>query len=116
MAITDFAKLSHTAALILQTIDQGCRYGFDIMDQTGLPSGTVYPALRRMESEGLISSQWESEKKATAEQRPPRKYYRITRPGSQVLEHSQRRYPLLARLIEKPQGRSVRPRHETSED
>ncbi len=100
--MSDSAKLSHTAALILQTIDQGSRYGFDIMDQTGLPSGTVYPALRRMEAEGLISSQWESEKKATMEQRPARKYYRITRAGSQVLEQAQRRYPLLARLVTNP--------------
>ena len=108
MGIADFAKLSHTAALILQTIDQGCRYGFDIMDQTGLPSGTVYPALRRMEAEGLIASQWESEKKATAEQRPARKYYRITRLGSQVLEYSQKRYPLLARMVLKPQDKTNR--------
>ena len=34
-------KLSHTSALILQTISHGYRYGFDIMDVTGLPSGTV---------------------------------------------------------------------------
>ncbi|MBV8810641.1 MAG: helix-turn-helix transcriptional regulator [Acidobacteriaceae bacterium] len=99
--MVDSAKLSHTAALILQTIDQGFSYGFDIMDETGLPSGTVYPALRRMEREGLISSEWESEKKATAEQRPPRKYYRITRAGSEVLELSQKRYPLLIRLVAK---------------
>ena len=38
----------HTAALILQTVDHGCSYGFDIMDETGLPSPMVYPALRRM--------------------------------------------------------------------
>ena len=100
--MTEATKLSHTAALILQTVDQGCSYGFDIMDATGLPSGTVYPALRRMESEGLISSQWESEKKALAELRPARKYYRITRAGSDVLEQSQKRYPLLNRLVSKP--------------
>ena len=47
-------KLSHTSALILQTISQGYCYGFDIMDVTGLPSGTVYPALRRLERERLI--------------------------------------------------------------
>ena len=94
----DPINLSHTAALILQTIDQGCSYGFDIMDATGLPSGTVYPALRRMETDALISSQWESEKKAAAEQRPARKYYRVTRIGSEVLERSQKRYPLLGRL------------------
>jgi len=96
--MSETAKLSHSAALILQTVDNGCSYGFDIMDATGLPSGTVYPALRRMESEGLISSQWESEKKALAEQRPARKYYHITRAGLQVLEQSQKRYPLLGKL------------------
>ena len=62
--MSETAKLSHTAALILQTIDNGCSYGFDIMDETGLPSGTVYPALRRMEGEGLIASQWESEEES----------------------------------------------------
>ena len=92
------AKLSHTAAMILQTVVNGCSYGFDIMDATGLPSGTVYPALRRMETEGLISSEWEPEKKAVAEQRPARKYYRVTRAGSEVLEQSQQRYPLLQKL------------------
>ena len=100
--MSDLTKLSHTAAIILQTVDQGLRYGFDIMDATGLPSGTVYPALRRMEAEGLITSRWESEKKAVSEQRPARKYYRITRAGSEVLEQSQRRYPLLANLLSKP--------------
>jgi PadR family transcriptional regulator, regulatory protein PadR len=94
-------KLSHTAALILQTVDNGCSYGFDIMDETGLPSGTVYPALRRMENEGLVTSHWEAEKKALAEQRPARKYYRVTRAGAQVLEQSQKRYPLLAKLTSK---------------
>ena len=71
------------------------------MDATGLPSGTVYPALRRMEAEGLIASQWEAEKKALAEQRPARKYYRVTRAGTEVLEFSQKRYPLLTKLVSK---------------
>jgi PadR family transcriptional regulator, regulatory protein PadR len=96
--MSDSVKLSHTAALILQTIDNGSRYGFDIIYATGLPSGTVYPALRRMEMDGLIGSQWESGKKALAEQRPARKYYRLTRAGAQVLDLSQKRYPLLAKL------------------
>ena len=99
--MSDSAKLSHTAALILQTVDHGCSYGFDIMDETGLPSGTVYPALRRMEKEGWIASQWEAEKKALAEQRPARKYYKVTRTGAQVLEQSQKRYPLLGKLSQK---------------
>jgi DNA-binding PadR family transcriptional regulator len=96
--MSDTIKLSHTAALILQTVDSGCCYGFDIMDTTGLPSGTVYPALRRLEAEKLIESEWEAEADALAEQRPARKYYRMTRGGSQVLADSQKRYPLLRRL------------------
>jgi PadR family transcriptional regulator, regulatory protein PadR len=98
VTMSDSVKLSHTAALILQTVDQGFRYGFDIMDTTGLPSGTVYPALRRLEAEGLIDSKWEAEKEALAEQRPARKYYRLTRSGAQVLLQSQKRYPLLEKL------------------
>ncbi|HEX4810760.1 MAG TPA: PadR family transcriptional regulator [Bryobacteraceae bacterium] len=91
-------KLSHTAAMILKTVDNGCSYGFDIMDATGLPSGTVYPALRRMETEGLVAASWESPKKAAAGQRPPRKYYRVTAAGGRVLAEVQKRYPLLEKL------------------
>ena len=96
--MSGLAKVSHTAALILQTVHNGCNYGFDIMDATGLPSGTVYPALRRMESEGWIASEWEPESKSSAAQRPARKYYRITPSGLEVLEASQQRYPLLAKM------------------
>ena len=48
------AKLSHTAAMILQALDAGFVYGFSIMEMTGLPSGTVYPAMRRLERDDLI--------------------------------------------------------------
>jgi PadR family transcriptional regulator, regulatory protein PadR len=93
------AKLSHTAAIILQAIHAGRIYGFSVMEETGLPSGTVYPALRRLERDGLIRSQWESQSLADAGQRPPRKYYKITRVGKATLDASQKRYPLLVRLF-----------------
>src|ERR1700689_5984211 len=92
-------KLSHTAAMILQAINAGFIYGFSIMEMTGLPSGTVYPAMRRLERDELIRSQWEKQSIADAEQRPPRKYYRLTAAGKATLEASRRRYPLLERLI-----------------
>ena len=92
------AKLSHTSAMILQAISSGHIYGYTIMEVTGLPSGTVYPALRRMEGDRLIRSQWERESIADAEDRPPRKYYRLTASGETTLEASRRRYPLLAKL------------------
>lgn len=92
-------KLSHTAAMILQSIEAGHWYGFSVMEVTGLPSGTVYPAMRRLERDGLIRSQWEAQSIADAEQRPARKYYKVTRQGRSTLEASRKRYPLLAKLI-----------------
>jgi PadR family transcriptional regulator PadR len=97
--MTDAPKLSHTAALILQAIGAGQGYGFSVMEITGLPSGTVYPAMRRLERDGLIRSQWERQSIADAEQRPPRKYYKLTRAGRDTLEASCKRYPLLAKLM-----------------
>lgn len=93
--MADEVKLTHTSALILQTIGAGYRYGFDVMEATGLPSGTVYPALRRLEQLRLIHSTWEKESKALAEQRPARKYYKLTAAGTQTLVKAVERYPLL---------------------
>src|SRR5712672_3447266 len=101
------AKLSHTAAMILQSISAGYVYGFSLMEVTGLPSGTVYPAMRRLERDELIRSQWEQQSIADAEQRPPRKYYKLTRAGKMTLESSRKRYPLLAKLIPSEEAESV---------
>lgn len=90
-------RLSHTTAMILQSVAAGHVYGYTVMVVTGLPSGTVYPALRRLELDRLIQSQWEQPSAATA-LRPPRKYYRLTPMGEAALDVSRKRYPLLASL------------------
>jgi PadR family transcriptional regulator PadR len=100
-------NLSHTAAMILQAVDAGFIYGFSIMEMTGLPSGTVYPAMRRLERDELIRSHWERQSIADAEQRPARKYYKLTALGKATVEASRRRYPLLARLIPSEEAKSV---------
>jgi PadR family transcriptional regulator PadR len=97
--MADGPRLSHTSAMMLEAIHGGHIYGYTVMEVTGLPSGTVYPALRRMERDQLIRSQWERQSLADAEQRPPRKYYKLTRAGEKTLEVSRKRYPLLAKLI-----------------
>ena len=101
------AKLSHTAAMILQAVNAGFIYGFSVMEMTGLPSGTVYPAMRRLERDELIVSHWEQQSIADAEQRPPRKYYKLTRSGKSTLELSRKRYPLLVKLIPSEQKERV---------
>ena len=100
-------KLSHTAALILQAIHAGHVYGFSVMERTGLPSGTVYPAMRRLERDSLIRSQWESQSIAGAALRPPRKYYKLTRSGKNTLDVARKRYPLLVQLIPSPEAENA---------
>jgi PadR family transcriptional regulator len=98
--------LTHITGLILQAIDAGFVYGFTIMQMTGLPSGTIYPAMRRMEEDQLIRSRWERQAIADKEQRPPRKYYQLTATGRGALEASRKRYPLLARLVPNAEAKS----------
>ncbi len=90
--------LSYTMALILQVLDHGYRHGFDIMTITGLASGTVYPALRRLENSGLVVSKWERPAIAQAAQRPPRKYYEVTKPGQTALVEARQRFRLLTQI------------------
>jgi PadR family transcriptional regulator PadR len=92
--------LSFSATVILQAAGHGYQYGFDIMDATGLPSGTVYPALRRLEDAGLVTSRWERQQIAQREMRPPRKYYEMTADGRDALADAVKRY----RLLEKPRA------------
>jgi DNA-binding PadR family transcriptional regulator len=92
-------KLSHTAAMILKVIDAGHIYGFSVMEITGLPSGTVYPAMRRLERDELIHSRWEKQSIADAELRPARKYFALTAAGRTVLAASEKRYPLLSKMV-----------------
>ena len=56
--------MTYPAALVLQALSKGYRYGFEIMDFTALPSGTIYPLLRRAEAERLVRSRWEGERRA----------------------------------------------------
>jgi PadR family transcriptional regulator, regulatory protein PadR len=93
--------LSYTSLFVLQALAQGYRFGFDIMDVTGLPSGTIYPALRRLEALELVQSDWESDSNARKLGRPRRRYYEITRTGRQQLKEAENRYRAIGRLFPK---------------
>jgi DNA-binding PadR family transcriptional regulator len=87
--------ISFTAVTVLHAIASGARHGFDVMDTTQLPSGTVYPALGRLERDGLVKSAWEDAAAARAEKRPPRRNYRLTAQGTRVLENEVAKYRAL---------------------
>ncbi len=91
-------QLSITAVSVLQAIADGHEYGFDVIDATGLPSGTVYPALSRLERDGYLRSAWEDEASAHAEGRPARRYYRVTAPGVRALAAALAHYRALIPL------------------
>lgn len=87
---------STTTVQVLRALVEGSRYGFDIMDATGLPSGTVYPILGRLERDGHVRSRWEDPAVAREEKRPPRKYYRVTDDGRRLLSEALARFRSLA--------------------
>jgi len=98
--------LTFATATILNTVSNGYSYGFDIVDITGMPSGTVYPALRRLEEAGYLASKWETERAAYTQNRPRRRYYELTRAGREALSAAVQRY----RLLEHSGHTRMRPR------
>jgi PadR family transcriptional regulator, regulatory protein PadR len=60
----------------------GEHYGLELCEAAGLPSGTVYPILVRLESSGWVEGAWEDIDEQ-AEGRRRRHYYQLTRTGRQ---------------------------------
>jgi DNA-binding PadR family transcriptional regulator len=92
-------NVTFTTALVLEAVDAGYHYGFDVIDATGLPSGTVYPALRRLEDAGCVRSRWEKAAVAHEEGRPPRRYYEISASGERWLADARDRFRRLAAAV-----------------
>jgi PadR family transcriptional regulator PadR len=88
-------NVTYTTAFVLEAIAAGYHHGFDVMDVTGLPSGTVYPSLRRLEDEGFVRSRWERAAVAREEGRPPRRYYEVSPSGERWLREARARFRLL---------------------
>lgn len=88
--------LGAATVAILRAIRDGHRFGLDVMDATGLPSGTVYPTLARMEGRTFVESEWEDENTARADGRPRRRYYRLTPEGARALAEALERLGLIA--------------------
>ena len=84
-----FGKLElelRRGVVVLATLSQlrGARYGYELrqaLADHGMPieEGTLYPLLRRLETQGLLKSEWK------IEDGPPRRYYRITDAGRLTL-------------------------------
>jgi PadR family transcriptional regulator PadR len=77
----------HLDALLLAALEHGPRHGYAVMEalrastggQLDLPTGTIYPALHRLESAGLIKGSWS----VVSGRR--RRCYTLTTAGEQAL-------------------------------
>jgi transcriptional regulator len=85
--------------LILRTLLFGPSHGHAIAKQIRVVSedvlqietGSLYPALHRLEAQGLIDAQWELSDKGKRA-----KYYRLTRSGRKQLTTEQSKWDLLS--------------------
>ncbi|MGJ6968073.1 PadR family transcriptional regulator [Streptosporangium sp. G11] len=85
------------------------RYGFELMKLAGMPSGTLYPVLARLEAAGWIEGRRETID-PVVEARPARRFYLLTAHGAlaarqELAELSERlRPPPAGRRVPRPQG------------
>ena len=85
-------------------------YGYSlirVLTESGsisLKEGTIYPILARLDSDGLVRSEW-----MASDQGPPRKYYSLTPVGRQLFSDLSEEFDLLISLV-KQQWNLVRKR------
>jgi len=88
--------------LILKAVSLGPLHGYGVLlriqqisgDRLEIQQGSLYPALYRLEHQGLIASEWgESENKRKA------KYYRLTAAGRRQLQQERRNWNRMADII-----------------
>ena len=88
--------------LILKTLDRGPMHGWGIslriQDVSGdvlqVNQGSLYPALHRLEQQGLISAEW-----GNSENNRQAKFYALTRTGRKQLEQETRNWERLAGAV-----------------
>ena len=96
------ALKGHLDGMILAVLAHGPAHGYAVIEalklRSGgsfdLPEGTVYPALHRLEDEGLLSSAW-----VTVGGRR-RRVYRLTRRGRAALEQQRAEWGRFSRAVE----------------
>jgi transcriptional regulator len=88
--------------LVLQTLGLGPRHGHGIAtaiersseDVLLVDHGSLYPALQRLESAGLIASEW-----GTSENNRRARYYKLTRAGRSRLSSETSKWEKMVRAV-----------------
>lgn len=74
----NISKQTRAALSALLERPSDWHYGYDLMERTGLASGTLYPMLIRLCNQGNLEAKWLP---SSQEGRPPRHAYRLTPSG-----------------------------------
>lgn len=85
--LPNISSQTHSLLKALAAEPQTWRHGYALAKLTGLKSGTLYPLLIRLESQGLLASQWQA---VQQQGRPPRHLYRLTAPGLALARERER--------------------------
>lgn len=84
---------------VLSLLKKNDCYGYEISDTLSkhidIAEGTVYPILRKLKSEGLLTTYLQEESGG-----PPRKYYSLTDLGKETYQHQRTEYLSFARAIQ----------------
>ena len=78
-------RTTTSALLAFLESPRSWRYGYDLMKEAGLSSGTLYPLLARLAEDGWLESRWEE---SELPGRPPRQLYRLTATGRIQARHA----------------------------
>jgi PadR family transcriptional regulator PadR len=100
--MTGEALKGHLDLLLLSALAEGPSHGYLLIERLrersdgafDLPEGTVYPALHRLERDGLLSSEW------TEAPGRRRRVYRLTRAGRAALGRRETEWRSFARAVE----------------
>ena len=91
----------HLDLLLLATVQADAAHGYAIAEalraRSGgafdLPEGTLYPALHRLEADGLLSSRWSQVNGRR------RRVYALTKKGQRALTHRHHEWTAFARAV-----------------
>ncbi len=88
---------------VLTLLSRADAYGYEIasrlMQDVGMGEGTIYPLMRRMQDDGLVSTYL-----VEAPGGPPRKYYRLTDSGRKTLKAQREEWKSFMTSVEKMLG------------
>lgn len=90
-------RMTYATGMVLQALEAGYRYGFDIAQAVRLRPGSVYQVLHRLEEADLVEGDWEDAERAREEGRPSRRYYHLLPAAEGVVEEAGRRFPGIER-------------------